>query len=482
MMTTHVRRAAVVAMTLAVTGVADAQRSTKLPPRPAPAPAKAFAYPPFTVDTLPNGLRFAVVENHELPIVTVRSALAGFGPNGLWFQDPAGKEGAWGLLLTALREGTPTRSASQITDEIADLGTDFRFTSSVAFLPPWFRAAKSTWVPSLELFSDLLTNASLPAEGLARVQANLVTTLDRIPASTIANRLLYASLYGAGSEYNHFATATSVKALTRDDVLAAKRYLGPQNTLIVIAGDVTLAEARRAMRAAFGSWTRSSEIMAPVVPAAPAQPVATTIYLKDMPGQATPLIVSGQILPGRDNADGAAIEALASVLGDFSVSAGSRVYRAFRLDRGLAYSPRVELPQRPIPETVPLIGTFSVPAASIDTAVLVWLQVVRDIRSARPVLQAELDFSKNNLVGKLPLDMERLDAINFNVMTALRDRLPPTYLNDWIKRVNALTLPAVQAAATKYLDPEHMPIIVVGDRAKIEAALRATGIPVVVVP
>jgi predicted Zn-dependent peptidase len=67
-------------------------------------------------------------------------------------------------------------------------------------------------------------------------------------------------------------------------------------------------------------------------------------------------------------------------------------------------------------------------------------------------------------------------------MTALRDRLPPTYLNDWIKRVNALTLPAVQAAATKYLDPEHMPIIVIGERAKIEAALRATGIPVVVVP
>ena len=113
---------------------------------------------------------------------------------------------------------------------------------------------------------------------------------------------------------------------------------------------------------------------------------------------------------------------------------------------------------------------------------LVWLQVVRDIRSAKPVLPDELEFSKKNLVGKLPLDMERLDAINLNVLAALRDRLPPTYLNDWIRRVNGLTLPAVQAAATKYLDPEHMPIIVVGDRSKIEAALRATGIPVVVVP
>jgi zinc protease len=63
----------------------------------------------------------------------------------------------------------------------------------------------------------------------------------------------------------------------------------------------------------------------------------------------------------------------------------------------------------------------------------------------------------------------------------MRDRLPPNYLNTWVNRINSLTLPAVQAAAAKYLDPDHMVIVVMGDRAKIEPALRATGLPVVIV-
>jgi predicted Zn-dependent peptidase len=68
------------------------------------------------------------------------------------------------------------------------------------------------------------------------------------------------------------------------------------------------------------------------------------------------------------------------------------------------------------------------------------------------------------------------------VLASIRDRVPPTYLNSWVKRIDAMTLSDVQAAASKYLDADHMTIVVIGDRAKIEAPLRATGIPVVIVP
>ena len=67
-------------------------------------------------------------------------------------------------------------------------------------------------------------------------------------------------------------------------------------------------------------------------------------------------------------------------------------------------------------------------------------------------------------------------------LLSLNDHLPPSYLNQWVKQVSGLRVGQVQAAATKYLDPEHMPIVVVGDRAKIEPLLRATGIPVVILP
>jgi zinc protease len=470
----------IIAALACASGHAVAQRSAKLPARPTVPPPKPFVYPAVTLDTLPNGLRFAVVENHELPLVTVRTGFEGYGPGGLWHLDPAGKEGAWGLLLATLREGTAKRSGAQITDELADLGTDFIGTSSIAFIPPWFRAAKSTWRPSLDLLADMLVNPTIPADGLARVQANLATSIERMPPVTVANRILQASLYDAPGVYPRYASAASIRALTRDDLLALRQaYLGPQNAIVVIAGDVTRAEAREALQAAFGGWARSSATYTPVVPKPAARP--TTIYLRDVPNQAMAVVAAAQILPGRDHADAAAIDALASVLGDFTVSSGSRVYRAFRTERGLSYSPRVELAARPIPETVPLIGTFSVPTASADTAIMTYLRVVQELKGSKPVTESELEFSKNNLIGKLPVDMEKLDLVSFNVISALRDRLPPSYLNDWIRRINALTLDQARTAAARYLDPDHMAIVVIADRAKVEGALRGTGLPVVIV-
>ncbi|MEO5567812.1 MAG: pitrilysin family protein [Gemmatimonadaceae bacterium] len=468
---------------MALSGVAGAQRSTKLPGRPTALPAaKPFQFPAFTLDTLSNGLRFAVIENHEIPMVTVRTAFAGYGPYGTWFLDPAGKEGAWGILLSMLREGTTTRSTTQIVDETADLGSEFLHSVPTTFNSPMFRSAKSTWVPTLALFGDLLMNPSIPTDRFERLQTTTATALDRLSATTQATRLLFSTMFGSTSEYSRFATSASVKALTRDDLVAMKQmYLGPQNAIFVIGGDVTRAEVRRALTEVFGNWERATSTVAPMVPSVPQVRAPTTIYLKDAPGQANPVFTSGQVMPGRDHGDGAAIEVLASVLGDAGVSSGSRVYRAFRTDAGLSYGPNVQLGSRPSPENVVLVGSFSVAPTAVEQAVNLWVQVVRDLKGPKPILESELEFSKNNLIGGLPISTETLDGMTLQVINALRSRLPPTYLNEWITRVSGLTLGQAQAAATQYLDPEHMPIVVIGDRSKIEAGLRATGFPVVIV-
>lgn len=481
-MSTLTQRAAVVLAFASIAATAGAQRpTTKLPARPTPGPAKTFVYPAVALDSLPNGLRFAVVEKHELPIVIVRSVLTGTGPLGASFLDPAGKEGAWGVLLTALREGTTTRSATQLNDEVTDLGTEFVTSGPAAFLPPFFRAAKSTWEPSLHLLSDILINPAVTADGVSRAKTLATSALDRLPSLSIANRMLYNVHYGQESAYNHFAVSASVKTLTLEDVLAMKRdYLGPQNTIIVITGDVTRAEAKRAMQEAFGKWERSRVTVSPVVPAGPASAAPTTIYLKDRPGSATSTIVAGPVVPGRDNANAASVDAMVAVLGDGS---SSRVYRAFRTERGLSYVSGVQvLTPRPIPETAIVSAVLPVATAATDSGVMAWLEIVRDIRGQKPVLASELESAQDNLVGQLPKKLEKLDDLSINVTNAIRDRLPPGYLNDWIKRIGGLTVADVQAAVNRYMDPEHMPIVVVGDRAKIEAALRATGIPVVIVP
>jgi zinc protease len=472
------------AILLIAASTAGAQRApVKLPPRPEAAPPKPLVYPTVTFDSLPNGLRFAIVENHELPLVVVQTIVPGAGPQSVSFLDTPAKAGAWGLMLTTLREGTTLRSSTQISDEVADLGTDMRFTSTTAFSPPAFRAARSTWKASLDLLADVLINPAFPEAGVTRLQTALVGAMDRLAPATVANRILYNSLYGAESPNSAFATAASLRSVTRDDVIALhQKYLRPQNFMMVVAGDVSVAEARAAVAKSFGGWQRGGTTVTPIVPAAPATPSPTTIYLKDSPGLAQALIVAGQILPGRDNADAAAIETLASVLGDFSVSAGSRVYNAFRIDRGLSYSARVELMSRPVPETVPLIATLAVAPTVTDTAINVLLGVFRELRQGKPATASELDFSKRNLIGRLPGDLERLDVLATTVALTMRDRLPADYMNRWIGRINAATLADIQAAASRYLDPDHMAIVVIADRSKVETALRASGIPVVLIP
>jgi zinc protease len=470
---------------LVFAATAAAQRQpVKLPSRPDVPPPKPFVYPVARMDSLPNGLHFAVIENHEIPLVVVQTTLAGAGPLGLSYLDAPGKAGTIGLMLANLREGTTTRSGSQIDDEVLDLGTDMRFTptGNASFVSPGFVAPRSTWKPSLALLADILTNPAFPQAPFDKVKAQLSVALDRSSPITLANRIVYGRLFGTESPNSRFATSATLAGITRDEVAAARdQYLRPQNLTVVLVGDITMADARQAVASAFGSWARGGTTVGPNVQPAPSTPAPTTIYLRDNPGMSLAWMDAGELVPGRDSPDAAAVSVLSSLLGNFTVSTGSRVYTAFRIERGLSYGPNTILQQSQFGEMAPLVMQASVPQALMDTAVLVTVKVIRDLRQDRPATAEEVEFAKSNLVGRIPGATERLESIAATTNAAIRDRLPAGYLNEWIQKVGTLTLADVQAAAARYLDPDHLAIVVVGDRAKLEAPLRATGIPVVIV-
>jgi len=465
---------------MAFASVAHAQVAPKVPARPTPRQAKTPVFPKITVQTLANGLRLAVLENHELPIVAVRVGL----PSGT-FLDGRGKEGAWALMVSSLREGTMTRSAAAIAEAAADLGAPITWTASTPSLGgPSFTASftnvRSAWQLSLELLADMLVHPGFGADGMQRAQAALATTAARPTPQILAQRTLAARLYGIDHPYTRFATDTSIRAVTRDDVVALQSaYLRPQTTTIVVAGDVTPAEARLAVEKAFASWEKTGTTIEPGVAAPAVASMPTTIFLRDQPGAPQSFIIGGQLIPSRASADAAAIEAVAAVLG--GASGGSRLFDAFRVARGLSYNPNSQILWRPEPQLATWIAATTVPTAKTDTAVIEWLRVVREVHGDRPLTVAELEFSRNNLVGVLPAQLETVDAVATRTMTVLQNGLNPAFYTEYAARMNSLTLAEVQSAAMKYLDPDHTVIVVVGDRTKLEAPLRATGIPVVIV-
>jgi predicted Zn-dependent peptidase len=130
----------------------------------------------------------------------------------------------------------------------------------------------------------------------------------------------------------------------------------------------------------------------------------------------------------------------------------------------------------------PLAVLAQVAPGVTDTAVTMMVKVLRELRQEKPATASELEFSKRALLGRVPATLEQVDQVAAIVLASVMDRLPANYLNSRAQRLGSLGLPEVQAAAAKYLDPDHLTIVVVGDRSRVEAPLRATGIPVVIVP
>lgn len=448
----------------------------KVPARPTPGPAAVFVFPKIVTQTLPNGLLLAIVENHELPIVAVR-----FGFRGGTFLDAPGKEGGWTLMLNSLREGTTSRTGPAIAERAADFGTPIVWSPAAPLLgAPSFTTVRSAFPPLIELVADMLVNPTLPADAVRRLQTAQAAGAARPSQGTLAARTFAAQLYGADHQYARFSTDSSVRSLSRDDLVKLQTtYLRPQNTVVVVAGDITVPEARAAVEKAFSSWERGGTTIESAIPAPPAYVAPTTIFLRDQPNAPLSLIIGGQVVPSRGTAGVAPIEAVDAILG--GASGGSRMFQAFRVDRGLSYSPSMSIDWRPEPQIATWRGIATVAPAKTDSAVMEWLRVLRDAHGDRPLTTTELEFSRKNLVGALPANLETVVQIANSTLMVLQARLPESFYNDHVRRMNSLTLTEVQAAAAKYLDPDHTVIVVVGDRAKIEAPLRATGIPVVIV-
>src|SRR3982751_6826221 len=119
-------------LAVALSATASAQGSAGVS-RPTPGPARPFVAPMIVTQTLPNGLRLAVVENHELPLVAVRMAVLG-GPA----VEPQGKEGLWNLMMLSLREGSTAHSGTAITDSLSILGSSMAWPGAGSSTPPLF--------------------------------------------------------------------------------------------------------------------------------------------------------------------------------------------------------------------------------------------------------------------------------------------------------------------------------------------------------
>jgi zinc protease len=463
-----VKRAGVVsawacALALVLAGPALGQAPDRSAP-PELGPPPVLDLPEIQRFTLSNGLPVLLMESHRVPLVQVVLVIEAGSVH-----ESAGRAGLAALTAAMLDEGAGERNALEIADEVDYLGADLATSASHHASRVTLHAPLSKLEPALAIMADVARRPTFPAEELERQRKERLTTLLqwRDEPRAIASVAFAGTLYGEEHPYGRptLGNAASLVATTVDDLRAfhAAHFHSGNATLIVV-GDAARGTIEPLLERAFGDWRPGN---APAVELPPAEQVgAREIFLVDKPGAAQSVIRIGRIGAERLSDDYHELVVMNTILGG---SFTSRLNQILREERGYSYGAFSAFDFRPSPG--PFVAQADVQTAVTDSALVVFVRELGSILERVP--EDELRRAKNYVALGFPQNFETVaSTAGMMVELALYD-LPPDTFERFIAEVMAVTAEDVERVARKYLDPDRVAIVVVGDRATIESAIRA---------
>jgi zinc protease len=434
--------------------------------QPKPKPDPRFKLPQVQRRKLSNGLEVLIVEQHELPVVNMNLVLRTGGA-----ADPADRAGLASLTAALIDEGTKSRSALDISNQLAAigarLGTGSDFDSGGINLLTISKHLDR----ALEIYSDVVTNPSFPESELELQRKSRLATLmqRRDDANAIAGVVYASLLYGRNHPYGHPAIGDeqSVRAITNSDIMRFyETYYRPNNAALIVTGDVTPATLMPKLERAFANWKRA-EVPTVNISMPPMRDKAT-VYIVDKPGAAQSVITIGQVGQPRSTPDYFPLLVMNTMLGGQFTS---RVNMNLREEKGYTYGARTSFDYRR--SAGPFMATAGVQTAVTKESVFEFLKELRGIRGERPVTPAELEFSKQAIIRGFPRTFETPEQMANRLADIVLYNLPDDYFNNYIARVRAVSVDDINRVANRYLDPSKMAILVVGDRKVIESGLRS---------
>jgi zinc protease len=431
---------------------------------PKPGPAPRFTLPQGQSFRLANGLTVIHYFNPALPLVTARLVIkSGSDAN------PADQPGLASFTAQMLDEGTATRSAPQIADDLAQLGAFLDTGSSADASSVSVTALKSTFPQALDVLADMVRHPAFPNAEVERQRAERLGELaqQRDDPEAVAALAAAGALYGPDHPYGYgqLGTEQAIRETTRSDLYDFwRRHYVPGNAALVVSGDIGRDELKALAEARFLGWAGDE---APL--AAPGAPDTTParVVLVDKPGAPqTALRVTAIGVP-RTTPDYPALEVMNAALGGLF---SSRINNKLREQKGYSYGMFSHFRYDRTPGYFAIAGSVRTDVTGPSVAAI--LDEVRAIRE-RPLPPEELLGARNSQVLSLPGQFETNDGIGASLAETWVYDLPLDYYVHLPAQFAQVTARQVQAAARSHLLPEQMIVVAVGDRAKIAPQLRA---------
>ena len=460
-------------MPAASTAVADDASWRATPPAPlAPRP---FQLPAATRGQLSNGVEVWVVEDHEVPLTFVSLKLK----TGAW-ADPPDRPGLASMTLAMLNEGAAGLDNAAFARRLKALGGEAGASAGLDSSSVGVSCLQRNLPGALDALADMVLRPDFPAPAWAVQQKAAIQNVAaaRQDPGAISTRVMSTQLYGP-TYAGHLSNAAAYEAMTVDALRSFwTSQARPDEAVILVGGDTTLAEVLPMLEARFGGWKPTTTAPARPDPKAAARPAhpKSTIFLADRPGSTQSTVRVARFVGDRLAPDAAALELANEALGG---SFTSRINMNLREEKGWTYGARSGVGYSQLPGTWTAAGNFVRDHTAGAIAEL--LRELREARGARPLTADELANAKGGLLGGWPLAFESPGYLLGELGTTWRYGLPADHLSSWPERMRAVTPEAANEALRNNIVDEGLVIVVVGDVAVIRPSLEALGMPVVLV-
>lgn len=439
---------------------ARAQKPDRSKP-PELGPPPSLQLPPIQRFTLSNGLSVVMMEKHQVPLVQVNMLVrAGTA------MDPAGKRGLASMTAAMMEEGSGDRDALAFADAVDFLGANISVTAGMHTTTVSLFTPLSKLDSALALFGDVVLRPRFPAAELERKRLERLTALQQWhdEPRVIASVLLNEELFGTRHPYGlpSMGEERSIRSFTVDDLRQFyTTYFSPTNATLIVVGDVTPAQITPKIEQVLAGW-KVKHVPTATWPEAK-QVERRKVLLVNKPDAPQSVIRIGRIGVARTTEDYYAITVMNTILGG---SFTSRLNSNLREQRGYSYGAGSQFSFLPLPGA--FVAFSDVHAEVTDRALA---EFVKELRAIASITDEELERAKNYIALSYPGEFQSVGAIANALAEVVIYNLPDDHFTTYTQRILAVTRDDVERVARKYVDPERIIIVVVGDRTKIEKGI-----------
>jgi len=434
---------------------APAQKQTP----PAGGAPKPFNVPTHESYTLPNGMRVTLVPYGNIPKVAVSLTVRAGNLN-----EPRDVLGVADITGELLKEGTKTLSAQALAEAAARMGSSLSVTVGADETAIDVDVLSEYGGRAVSLVSDVAMHPLLPESELARLKANLLrqVLVAKSRPGQIALARFRKLLYGDHPYGEILPTEASLNKISIDD--ARKFYAtnyGAERAHLYVAGKFDVADVKKAIAAGFSDWSKGT---APVLNV-PHPKTERLLDVTDRPGAPQSTIYVGLPVIDPTNPDNIPLTVTNALLGG---SFSSRITSNIREQKGYTYSPTSQLSRR-------YHDAYWAEIADVTTTAtgpsLKEIFGEIDRLQKEPPGAVELKGIQSYMSGLFVIQNSTRQALIGQLRNVDLQGLGEDYLKNYVQRVNAVTPDDVQHMTAKYIKPEQMTIVVVGDKSKITEQL-----------